>query len=118
MTSLLLWHMLTSSFGWTGRPPPAIWAALVAITSLAFMLVDVPEPVWKMSIGNSASQRPSTTSWAARTISDARSSGNNPRSRLASAAACLISPSARMNEREKVMPLIGKFSTARAVVAP
>ena len=28
------------------------------MTSLAFMLLDVPEPVWKTSIGNSPSQLP------------------------------------------------------------
>ena len=39
-----------------------------AITSLAFMLVCVPDPVWKTDSGNSSSHRPSITSWAARTI--------------------------------------------------
>ena len=34
------------------------------------------------------------------------------------AAALLISPSARMNDRGKRRPLIGKFSIARAVCAP
>ena len=38
--------MLTSSFGWTSSP------ASVAITSFAFMFDEVPEPVWKTSIGN------------------------------------------------------------------
>ena len=38
--------MFTSSFAWTPSPASA------AITSFAFMFVDVPEPVWKMSIGN------------------------------------------------------------------
>ena len=32
--------------------------ARLAITSLAFMLLDVPEPVWKTSIGNSPSSLP------------------------------------------------------------
>ena len=37
--------MLTSSLGWMPSP------ARFAITSLAFMLEDVPEPVWNTSIG-------------------------------------------------------------------
>ena len=37
------------------------WAptGISPITSLAFILVEVPLPVWKMSIGNSLSYRPS-----------------------------------------------------------
>ena len=53
MTSLEDWPMLTWSLGWTGllapSSPPRIWMARLEITSLAFMLVEVPEPVWKMS---------------------------------------------------------------------
>ena len=41
--------------------------ASVAITSLAFMLLDVPEPVWNTSIGNCASCSPSATASAAAT---------------------------------------------------
>ena len=52
-TSLLDWEAFTWSFGWTVSP--RISLASVAITSLAFMLLEVPEPVWKTSIGNSAS---------------------------------------------------------------
>ena len=48
--SLLDWLALTWSLGWTSRPSARV--ARVAITSLAFMLLDVPEPVWKTSIGN------------------------------------------------------------------
>ena len=43
----------------------ALRVARVAMTSLAFMLLDVPEPVWKTSIGNSPSCCPSATSSAA-----------------------------------------------------
>ena len=43
-TSLLDWLMLTWSLGCTGRPRER--AARAAITSLAFMLALVPEPVW------------------------------------------------------------------------
>lgn len=41
--------------------PPSSSVARFEMTSLVFMLVEVPEPVWKMSTGNSASRRPSTT---------------------------------------------------------
>ena len=56
MTSLDDWLLLTWSFGWTGvlepTTPPAIWMARLEITSLVFMLVEVPDPVWKMSTTN------------------------------------------------------------------
>jgi len=51
-TSLLDWEALTWSLGCTGAPCSSV--ASDAITSLAFMLLDVPDPVWKTSIGNSA----------------------------------------------------------------
>ena len=44
--------MLTSSFACTPSP------ASVAITSFAFMFDEVPEPVWKTSIGNWSSSSP------------------------------------------------------------
>ena len=40
------WHLLTSSFGWTRRPPPSRSEASCATTSFMFVFVDVPEPVW------------------------------------------------------------------------
>ena len=53
ITSLEDWPMLTWSLGWTGSlepsSPPRIWMARLEITSLAFMFVEVPEPVWKTS---------------------------------------------------------------------
>ena len=46
------WPMLTWSLGWTApslpfapTPKPSFTLATLAITSLAFMLVEVPEPV-------------------------------------------------------------------------
>ncbi len=45
-TSLEDWPMLTWSLGCAPSP------ARLAMTSLAFMFVEVPEPVWKTSIGN------------------------------------------------------------------
>jgi hypothetical protein len=47
--SLLDWLALTWSLGWTGRPRRS--EASSATTSFMFMLDDVPEPVWKTSIG-------------------------------------------------------------------
>ena len=45
ITSLLDWPMFTWSFGCTEVFPLSISAALLAITSFVFMLVEVPEPV-------------------------------------------------------------------------
>ena len=54
MTSLLLWLRLTWSFGCTAcRRHTGV--ARRAITSFAFMLLLVPEPVWNTSTGNCAS---------------------------------------------------------------
>ena len=52
MTSLDDCPRFTWSFGWIDREPispPAISIARLAMTSLAFMFVLVPEPVWKTS---------------------------------------------------------------------
>ena len=59
-TSFDDWEALTWSLGWTGRPRRS--AARPAITSLAFMFDDVPDPVWKTSTGKWASQLPAATS--------------------------------------------------------
>ena len=61
-TSLEDWPMLTWSLGCTPAP------ARCAMTSLAFMFVEVPEPVWKTSIGNCASCLPAAISAAAFSI--------------------------------------------------
>jgi hypothetical protein len=50
MTSLELCPMLTWSFACTGFFKPRV--ARLAMTSFAFMLLEVPEPVWKTSTGN------------------------------------------------------------------
>ena len=52
--------MFTWSLGWAPSP------ARLAITSLAFMFEEVPEPVWKTSIGNWSSCSPAATSSPAR----------------------------------------------------
>ena len=122
ITSFDDWPALTWSLGWTGSrepsSPPSISMARFEMTSLAFMLVDVPEPVWKTSTTNWSSSLPSATSCAARTITSAVSGSSSPRSRLTSAAASLIWPRARMKDGGNRRSLIGKFSTARIVWAP
>ena len=54
--------MFTWSLGWTPSP------AREAMTSLAFMFEEVPEPVWKTSIGNCSSCSPAATCSAAAAI--------------------------------------------------
>ena len=89
-TSLLDWLALTSSLGWTARPSRSV--ASVAITSLAFMLLLVPEPVWNTSIGKWSSSLPAATSSAAAAIASATSAARIPISPLTCAAAALIAP--------------------------
>lgn len=57
------WDMFTWSFGCTSRPRAS--EARDAITSLTFMLLDVPLPVWKTDRGKSASWSPAATASAA-----------------------------------------------------
>jgi hypothetical protein len=64
------------------------------MTSLAFMFVEVPEPVWKMSSTKCSSSTPSITSVAALRIASDRSSSRRPSSEFTSAAAFLIAPRA------------------------
>src|SRR5579884_2666606 len=71
-TSFELWPMLTSSFGWTSSP------ASVASTSFAFMFDEVPEPVWKTSIGNWSSRSPFAIRCAAAAIRSAFSRSPSP----------------------------------------
>ncbi len=106
--------MLTWSFGWTSTP--FFWA-MDAMTSLVFMLDEVPEPVWKTSIGNSASCWPSAISLAAATMASACSAGRRPRSLLTMAQAAFSRPMARIWADSRPRPEIGKFSTARWVWA-
>ena len=85
--------MLTSSLGCTVTP---LAAAMLAITSLVFMLELVPEPVWKTSMGNWSSCFPSAISAAAAMIASAFSGASNPRFLLTCAQAPLSSPRARI----------------------
>jgi hypothetical protein len=105
---------LTWSFGCTSTPERA---AIEAITSLAFMLELVPEPVWKTSTGKCSSCIPAATSSAAAAIASASSAGSTPICLFTRAAAALTSPSARIWARSRPRPEIGKFSTARWVCA-
>lgn len=106
---------LTWSFGCTSRPSARV--ASVAMTSFAFMLDDVPEPVWKTSIGKCASCLPSATSSAAFAIASATSASRTPRRAFTRAAAAFNRPSARIWARSRPRPEMGKFSTARWVCA-
>src|SRR5271156_6728173 len=108
--------MLTSSLGCTLTGGVAV-AAMLAITSLVFILELVPEPVWKTSMGNWSSCRPSAISAAAAMIASALSGASRPRSLFTCAQAPFSSPSARIWVRSRPRPEIGKFSTARWVWA-
>ena len=122
ITSLLDWHRLTWSLGWTGellpfgRPSSSL--ARLASTSLTFMFVEVPDPVWKTSTTNSPSNFPSKTSRAAREIASARGAGRSPSPALTSAPSPLIIAAAYTTGRGIGTPLTGKFSIARRVCAP
>ena len=120
--SLLDWPRLTWSLGWTGHLPPfvpvRISFARAATTSFTFMLLEVPEPVWKTPTTNWSSKRPSRTSRAAAATASAIRGSSSPSSRLTSAAQRLISASARMKPGGIRSSPIGRFSTARRVWAP
>ena len=77
----------------------------------------VPEPVWKTSMGNWSSCRPSAISAAAAMIASAFSGASSPRSLFTCAQAPFSRPSARIWVRSRPRPEIGKFSTARWVCA-
>src|SRR5690242_16115507 len=111
-TSLDDWPMLTWSFGWAPSPASA------AITSLAFMFDDVPDPVWKTSIGNWPSCRPCAISSAAAAMRCARSPSSRPSSAFARAAAPLMRPSQRTTATGTRSPDTGKFATALRVSPP
>ena len=111
-TSLEDWPMFTWSLGWASPPASA------ASTSLAFVLDEVPEPVWKTSIGNWSSWSPAATSSPATAIRSARSASSRPSSALVRAAAALIAPSIRITATGTRCPDTGKFSTALLVSEP
>ena len=90
------------------------------MTSLAFMLVEVPAPPWIMSTMNCSCSRPARMSLVAAMIASAFAGSSAPMSRLACAAACFTAASAPMKIGYifRVIPVIGKFSTARTVCTP
>ena len=114
--------MLTWSLGWTGSfepmVPPRISIARLAMTSLAFMFDCVPEPVCHTTSGKWSSSLPEATSEAASITASAIPPSSLPRSRLASAQARLITPSAwTMAAGWRSQPM-GKFIRLRWVWAP
>ena len=80
-TSLEDCDALTWSFGCTGSAEQ-LGDASVAMTSLAFMFDDVPEPVWNTSIGNWSSCTPGGDVVGSRVeIAAAMSAGSTPSDR-------------------------------------
>ena len=71
------------------RPPPRISAARFAITSLAFMFVEVPEPVWNRRSGSGRRACRRRLPGRLSAIACAGSSSSMPKSRLTCAAAAL-----------------------------
>src|SRR6478735_7541449 len=114
--SLLDCPALTWSLGCTASPERR-WASR-ATTSLTFMFVDVPDPVWKTSTGKCPSWAPAATSSAAVATASASAGSSTPASALTRAAAALTRARAWMISGGMPSPEIGKFSTARAVWAP
>src|SRR5262245_41275224 len=107
---------LTSSLGWTARPSrsDATWAS----TSLAFMLVLVPDPVWNTSRGKWSSNAPKAISEAASWMATATSFGITRIRPFTVAATPLMEPSAWISSGGTRSPEMGKFSIARWVCAP
>ena len=91
------------------------------MTSLAFMLTEVPAPPWKTSIGNWSRQRPSVKIRSqALTMALVFFPASLPRSWLARAAAFLTWAKARISPGWSLIfwSDIRKFSTARKVWMP
>src|SRR4051794_3433616 len=104
--------MFTSSLAWTSCP------ATFAITSFAFMFEEVPEPVWKTSIGNCASSSPLPIRSPAAAIRSAFSGSSRPSSPFTRAAAALIRPSQRATGVGMGSPDTGKLEIALRVSPP
>src|SRR4051794_14684696 len=88
------------------------------MTSLAFMFDEVPDPVWKTSIGNWSSNSPAATRSPAPATRSAMSESSLPSSALVRAAAALMRPSQRTTETGTRSPETGKFATAFVVSPP
>ena len=109
---------LTWSLGCTGRPSCS--DASVAITSLTFMFVDVPDPVWYTSIGNCSSSWPDSMRRAADPMAStiAASSRPAPRRRFTTAAWRFTRARAWATRGSSGRWAIGKLSTASVVWVP
>ena len=74
--------MFTWSLGCTGAllptSPPSVWMARLEMTSFTFMLVCVPEPVWKVTSGKWSSSLPAITSSAAVLMAEATDESKRP----------------------------------------
>ena len=117
ITSLELWLIFTSSFALIFNFD--FLEAMFAITSLAFILVLVPDPVWKTSRGNESSYNPLSTSFDANFIAAALLAGKSFNLLFAAAAENLIIPKASIKDLPKgkanLIPLIVKLSRALCV---
>ena len=117
MTSFELWHLLTSSFGWTFAP-----SRLAGEMGDDLVHVRVGRrPGARSGRRRSGTGRPSgrRRPRARRPRSPAPSpASSSPSAAFVSAAASLTSASARMNARGNRLPEIGKLRTARCVEAP
>src|SRR4051794_11754380 len=82
------------------------------------MFDDVPEPVWKTSIGNWSSNSPAATRSPAAATRSAISPSSLPSSAFVRAAAALMRPSQRTTETGTRSPETGKFATAFVVSPP
>ena len=104
--------MLTWSLGWAPSP------ARLASTSLAFMFEEVPEPVWKTSIGNWSSCSPSATALPA--VGDALGevAVEQPQLAVDLGGGGLERPSQRTTGTGTRSPETGKLSTALVVSPP
>src|SRR6059058_6124034 len=111
-TSLEDCPLLTWSLGCTPSP------ARLAMTSLAFMFDEVPEPVWKTSMGNWSSYSPLATRSPAAATRSAISRSSLPSSAFVRAAAALMRPSQRTTDTGTRSPETGKFATAFVVSPP
>ena len=93
-------EQLTWSWGLQNLYSPFRWPissrARFAITSFAFMFVEVPAPPWKTSRRNSSWSFPSMSSWQAPSIPFRISGENCPQSTLARAAASFTIANALM----------------------
>ena len=82
------------------------------------MFEEVPEPVWKTSMGNWSSCWPAATSSPARATRSAMSESSNPSSAFTRAASALMRPSQRTTGAGTGSPDTGKFSIAFVVSDP